>query len=312
MVAAPLFLSSGDLIADRRYDHARALEQRGDLEAAAELLLQAIEQAPKFVSAWFALGEIRERTGDCDGAIEAFAAVLANDRDDRLGAALRLIRLGVAAGNEQIWSVHIRTLFDQYAPRFDEALIERLDYRGPELLVAAVTDLARGKAAPAFFESMLDLGCGTGLAGAVFRQMAKQMTGVDLSPGMIAQAQAKSLYDRLETGDLVSFLDEEARSDRRYDLVIAADVFVYFGDLTQICQSIACVLSPSGLFAFTLETHSGPGVFLGEKLRYAHAADYVRDALKKAGLMVCTINPASTRKESGSPVPGLIVVAAYR
>ncbi len=58
---ARLFLSSGDLIADRRFEFARDLQLKGDLVAAADLLLQAIELAPGFASAWFTLGEIRER-----------------------------------------------------------------------------------------------------------------------------------------------------------------------------------------------------------------------------------------------------------
>src|SRR6266704_6205258 len=96
-IPAPLLRSSGDLIADRRYGWARDLEARGDLAAAADLLAQTIERAPGFASAWFALGEVRETGGDRAGAIEAFRSALAADPDDCHGAALRLVRLGVAA-----------------------------------------------------------------------------------------------------------------------------------------------------------------------------------------------------------------------
>src|ERR1700682_2102937 len=91
---ARLFLSSGDLVADRRFDFARDLQLRGDLVAAADLLLQATELAPGFASAWFTLGEIRERLGECDAAIEAFRKAQAADPEDRHGASLRLMRLG--------------------------------------------------------------------------------------------------------------------------------------------------------------------------------------------------------------------------
>ena len=47
------------------------------------------------------------------------------------------------------------------------------------------------------FGTMLDLGCGTGLAGEAFRPHVDWLEGVDLSPGMIAQARKKTIYDRL-------------------------------------------------------------------------------------------------------------------
>ena len=66
----PIFISSGDLIADRRYGFASDLEKRGDLAGAADLYAQAVEIAPGFASAWFALGELRARLGDVAGAVD--------------------------------------------------------------------------------------------------------------------------------------------------------------------------------------------------------------------------------------------------
>src|SRR5258705_13401556 len=90
---ARLFLSSGDLMADRRFEFARDLQLKGDLPAAADLLLQAIELAPNFVTAWFTLGVIREELGEGVAAIGAFRKAHAADPDDRHGASLRLMRL---------------------------------------------------------------------------------------------------------------------------------------------------------------------------------------------------------------------------
>src|ERR1044072_7347388 len=82
-VSGPLFISSGDLIADRRYDFARAYAADGDLSAAADLYAQAVELAPGFASAWFALGEAREALGDGDAARAAFERATAADPEDR-------------------------------------------------------------------------------------------------------------------------------------------------------------------------------------------------------------------------------------
>jgi tetratricopeptide (TPR) repeat protein len=125
-----LFLSSGDLMADRRFDFARDLQLKGDLAAAADLLLQAAELAPGFASAWFTLGEIRQRLGEREQAIAAFRKARDADPDDRHGAGLRLMLLGA----EQLSAMppaYVRALFDQYAPKFEAALVQDLGYRGP-------------------------------------------------------------------------------------------------------------------------------------------------------------------------------------
>src|SRR6266508_893451 len=178
-----LFLSSGDLIADRRFAWARDCEQKGDLRGAAELLAQALELTPAYASAWFALGEVREKLGDRQGAIDAFAQAHAADPDDRHGAVLNLIRLGASPATEMP-QAYVRALFDHYASDFDRALLQGLSYRAPTLLRAEIERVNGG--APSF-PSMLDLGCGTGLAGAEFRPFVGHLAGIDLSAGMAAQ-----------------------------------------------------------------------------------------------------------------------------
>src|SRR5215475_15289916 len=132
-----LFLSSGDLIADRRFDFARDLQLRGDLPAAADLLQQAIELAPQFASAWFTLGKIRQELGEREAAIEAFRRARDADPLDRHGAAVHLMQLG-AEPLAAMPAGYVKSLFDEYAPRFENALLKDLNYRGPSLLFKAV------------------------------------------------------------------------------------------------------------------------------------------------------------------------------
>src|SRR5258706_14329976 len=136
MRSASLFISSGDPLLDRRFEWADDLLGRGDPRAAAELLADTLARAPEFVAGWFLLGGAREQAGNRRGAIEAYRRALVLDRDDRLGAALRLARLGAREASGAMPRAYVRTLFDQYAARFDGELRGALRYRAPDLLRA--------------------------------------------------------------------------------------------------------------------------------------------------------------------------------
>jgi predicted TPR repeat methyltransferase len=296
-----IFLTSGDVIIDRRFEWARDLEAKGDFAGAADILTQTVELSPGYAAAWFLLGHLREQQGENAGAIVAFQHARAIDPEDRHGASLRLTRLG--AVQVAMSEGYVRTLFDGYALTFDSALRTGLGYKAPELMLEAV----RAARPTMSFDVALDLGCGTGLGGAAFKPFCKMLAGVDLSPAMVAQAQAKNIYDRLAEGEVVAFLNAEAAAS--YDLVIAADLFGYLDDLAPALAATARVLAPGGLIAFSAETHDGDGVILRDTLRYAHSPTHVRDALDRAGLHPVSLDSAPARSEKGVPVPGLVVVA---
>ncbi len=310
MRTPPLFLSSGDLIADRRYQYAGDLAARGEVDGAADLLRQALERAPTFASAWFALGEAEERLGEREAAIAAFRQALACDPDDRHGAALRLARLGAREATTAMSPAYMRHLFDQYAPDFERHLKERLHYRGPGLVSEAIERACIELDRPFRFRRMIDLGCGTGLMGKALRGFCEAIAGVDLAPSMIEHARRDGFYDELAAEDMLAFLARQAED--ACDLVTAADVFVYAADLNPVMNALARVLAPSGLLAFSVETHPGAGVVLGEALRFAHSADHVRSAVEQSGLSLVSLNSALTRTEKGVPAAGLVTVAAKR
>ncbi len=309
-MSAAAFDTSGDPVLDRRLDWARAFLAEGDFAAAAELLAETVEAAPGFAAAWFLLGEAREGQGEGDAAREAYGRALALDPADRLGAGLRRARLGGAAAEAEgvMSAAYVRTLFDQYADRFDTALREKLAYRGPELLLEAVRAACTAQGREPRFGAALDLGCGTGLAGVLFAPLVERLDGVDLSPAMLEKARALGLYAALEAGEMGAALGAVPAGG--LDLVIAADALCYVGDLAPIFHAARAALAPGGLFAFTLETHDGAGVLLRETLRYAHAEAYVRALAQDACLAVALLERASTRSEKGAPVPGLVGVLA--
>jgi predicted TPR repeat methyltransferase len=304
----PFHLSSGNLIADRRFEWARDCQAKGDLAGAADLLMQALELTPGYASAWFVLGELREKVGDRAGAIAAFEQAKAADPPDHHGATVHLMRLGARA-TAAMPEGYVRALFDGYAPGFDKALTEGLGYRAPELLFSAVQ--AAHARARMKFGSVLDLGCGTGLAALPFRPFSDWMVGVDLSAAMLAQARGKGLYDRVIEAEVLHYLTEEAKIGARYHLVLAADVFMYFDNIEPVLKSAAQVLAPVGQLAFSVETHDGDGILLRETLRYAHGQAHVQRAVAAAGLKPVSLASASTRMEKGVPVPGLIVLATH-
>jgi predicted TPR repeat methyltransferase len=304
---ARLFLSSGDLMADRRFEFARDLQLKGDLPAAADLLLQAAELAPNFASAWFTLGQIREELGEGEAAIAAYRKAQASDPRDRHGASLRLMRLGA----EQLSGMpqaYVQVLFDQYASRFESSLVDDLGYRGPALLFKAVLSVRAAARKPAFFKRALDLGCGTGLAATAFAKEVDHFIGIDLAPRMIERARETGLYEELQVDDMLSGL--RGKRDASADLILAADAMVYVADLAPVLAEARRVLADGGLLAFTTETHDGEGVVIGDGLRYAHSAAYVRATVEGAGLKLPLLEDRSARNEDNVPVPGLVAVAA--
>jgi predicted TPR repeat methyltransferase len=296
-----LFLSSGDPTLDRRHAWARGLIERGEASAAAELLSETLAHAPGFIAGWFLLGEAQEEIGDKEASAKSFRRVLALDPDDRLGAGLRLARLGERNNVRAMSPAYVRTLFDQYAARFDRELVESLHYNAPVLLRAALDRTAGERR----FARVLDLGCGTGLMGEAIRDRADLLVGVDLSKKMIEAAERKKIYDRLVVGDLLESLAAEAEP---FDLILAADVFVYLPDLKPVLAAAAKKLSPAGCFAFTVETYDGGDAVLGGALRFAHGEPHLRAAAQAAALEISLLENVSTRREKNIPVEGLLAV----
>lgn len=297
----PLEFCSGDLLADRRAAYAEMLLTVGDQHAACELMREALALAPAWAAGWFRLGEMLAVTGALAAALEAWGTALHLEPEDRLGAALKLELHGGLAGLEAVPSAFVETLFDQYAGTFDEALVERLGYRVPELLHTAIAKTGR-----LTFSHVLDLGCGTGLMGERLRASASFLHGIDISGEMLKRAEAKRVYDRLEQADLQKI----AALPQGADLVTAADVLMYVGALERLFGQVAAVLAAGALFAFSVECHVGSeALALRPSRRYAHAEDYVRDALALAGFDLLSMERAIIRMDRGEPVEGLIVAA---
>lgn len=193
----------------------------------------------------------------------------------------------------------VATLFDAYADKFDYELVEKLKYQGPWLIEEALRT-ARAGADPSVRLEILDLGCGTGLAAVQLLPIARAIDGVDISRKMIEKAQARGIYRRLAAADLMQVLQHHPNA---YDLLVAADVFTYIGDLAPVLAAGYAALRPGGLFAFTTELGEGSGYLLSAGGHYRHAPDYVASAAAGAGFSVGVRNAGHLRMHHGTPIP---------
>ncbi|GHC66535.1 class I SAM-dependent DNA methyltransferase [Limoniibacter endophyticus] len=298
----PVNLSSGNLHAERRADYAELMLREGDAQAAAEIMRDALEIAPTWVGGWFRLGEIYEKLEKIEEASAAWREALKLDPQDHAGARLKLELIGARPIADTPPTAFVETLFDQYAARFDTALVGKLGYQVPELIAQAIADIAPAT----IFQHVLDLGCGTGLMAEHLHKRCGSIDGFDLSLAMLKKAKVKGLYSKLVKADLNS-IDLEGHSA---DLVTAADVFVYVGSLDHVFAQVAVALAPDAFFAFSVEHHQGEEDFdLRPSRRYAHSPAYIKRLLAENGMKPLRIDADRLRYDRNEPVAGLIVVA---
>jgi predicted TPR repeat methyltransferase len=214
-----------------------------------------------------------------------------------------LAALGVGAAPKQAPAGYVKALFDQYAGHFERHLTGVLGYRTPALLAEAI-----GRHVAATDLSTVDLGCGTGLCAPFLRPLSSRLLGVDLSDNMLAQAHATGLYDELVCADIGVFL---AARPQAFDLAVAADVLVYFGDLDALFAQVRGALRPGGWFCFS--TEAGADCADGEYVlqpsnRYAHSLAYLRRLALAHGFNLVEAEAAVVRSENGSEVAGHLLV----
>ena len=192
--------------------------------------------------------------------------------------------------------------FNEFADGFDQTLIEVLEYRVPEKLSALVRGTGRASG------RILDLGCGTGLAAPLLRELGSELIGVDISPRMLEKARARKLYDRLEQAEFVSSL---ASGKEAIDLIFASDAFVYFGDLGKLVDNAASVLESKGLLAFNIETTDDSDFKVLPSGRFAHRVAYV-EALAARDFTVLQMSRTTLRLEASRPVAGALFLLEKR
>ena len=241
--------------------------------------------------------------GRRDEAIAAYerARALAREAGEDAGQLeFALAALGVGAPPERAPGAYVKALFDQYAGHFDQHLTGVLGYRTPQLIAAAIERHITGT-----MPATVDLGCGTGLCAPFLRPRSRRLLGVDLSENMLAQARATGLYDELVCADIGACLGAQPAS---FDLAVAADVLVYFGDLDALFAQVRAALRPGGWFCFSTEAGDGDGFTLLASQRYAHAAPYLERLAAAHGFIMIEAERAPVRSENGVAIEGHLLI----
>ena len=266
---------------------------------------------------YYARAELNRELGHRTEAELDYQKCLEIDAEDKFGAAAGLALLTDAPHEAQTKSAkilsdaHVEKLFDEYAPRFDQHLLEKLHYRVPDLLVASLQNWLTSP------KRVLDLGCGTGLLGLALRRnfpsWIARLDGVDLSAQMLRKAEQSGAYNALQQGNIVTHLLEVQSND--YNLITAADVLVYVGDLDPLFQQMARVLPMGGRAAFTVEigdgehaSQNGRDYYLQDSRRYAHSRSYVMHLAGKYDFGVVTCATENLRQDGGKDIVGMVVV----
>jgi predicted TPR repeat methyltransferase len=298
------FLSPHDL--DVAIDAALVLLDADEGLASVEMMDGALRHAhpsdPAVARANAALGRIWMGLGEPTKAMVALHAALEADPTDVAGATLVMAELSRNNATDHLPRAFVRALFDSYADRFERELVGKLRYDAPAALRQLL--LSKGLTPDAGLR-VLDTGCGTGLAGAAVRDLASHLAGFDIAPRMVEKARARGIYDTLWVGELVDSL--LARPDA-FDLILAADVLVYVGDLAPVMAAVATSLAGGGHFAFTCERGEGDGFLLHEGRRFAHGEAHIRKAVATAGMTLNHLVPFSARTDRGQPVPGWLAM----
>lgn len=277
------------------------LAQIGSHRDAIQYLTRHLSVTADDAEGWLQLGNLWLTVQEPQKADAAWAHYRALYPDDQAQTSGRLVaRLDAVLSPD-----YIRALFDGYADNFDHDLQDKLRYHAPELLQQAVARVWNGAIPPC---DMLDLGCGTGLSGKAFEVYRRNLVGIDLSPRMLGYAEATGLYNELVAADIVPWMNA---TTQQFDLVLAADVLVYMGDLKPLFTAVRRVLKSGGLFAATAEQMApidDQDFLLQAKRRYAHGEGYLLRLAETCGFRLKALDFITPRYEAGQPVPGVLFV----
>ncbi len=291
--------------ADAYYNLGNALRDDGLNDQAIEAYRGAVGIRPSHANAHNNLANVLKDMGRYDDAKFHFQIVLRLDPDSP--NAVHMLAALEGRTTEIAPRDYVRDMFDRYAPIFENQLVGELDYQAPSHLRAAITRCRGGQ-----FGAALDLGCGTGLVGAAFVDLVESWYGADLSPAMITEAATKGFYEGLYVDDIVDFLTVGTGGVAQFELITAADVFIYIGNLAPTFAAVRDRIAADGVFAFSVEPTKDADYVLCPTGRFAHGENHIRTLAAEHGFHIEACDAVTLRCERGQPVVGLVFVLSLK
>ncbi|MCL7488684.1 MAG: tetratricopeptide repeat protein [Desulfobulbaceae bacterium] len=289
---------------DILYNLGCCYQDAGAIEQACLVYERLLELAPDHVSGVNNLAYLQHLRKNFAQAKKLYARVLELDPHRRSAQHMLAALSGkVEQGPPR---EYIRELFDQYSENFEENLVKDLEYNTYCILRQAIDALPGKKSR---YDHGLDIGCGTGLAGEAFHSICARLSGIDLSANMIGQSAEKNLYDELHCAEVIEFL---GRTNHEYDLLIAADVVPYLGNLEPLFAAAAQSAAENAHFCLSSEKTEKPGWNIRPTGRYAHNPEYIAHTAAKNGWVVLERFRANIRREHDAWIRGTIFVLEKR
>jgi len=322
--------------AEAHYNLGNTLQELGRLDDAEVSLRQAIALKPDYVEAYSNLGNTLQERGKLDDAEVSYKKAVtlkpdyAEAHNNLGGLLIKLNKLEEAkmcfkkavefkpdyAEAKHLLSAltehttnsaprkYVETLFDNYAINFENSLVNKLEYKTPNL----ITELIVAKNPNIQLGSVLDLGCGTGLMGDEIKKYCSNLEGIDLSKSMLEKASAKNIYDKLEHKDIIEYLSTE---DLDFNYFISSDVLVYVGELSEIFRLIKSRNKSKGKFIFSTEHTDRDGFFLEQTGRYSHSKKYIESLCNKFGYKLSHFETTNLRKNNNKFIIGGLYVLDF-
>lgn len=176
------------------------------------------------------------------------------------------------------------SVFDRWSSFYDTDVAQRFIYRPAQDRVVAILREHQ-------VHAVVDVGCGTGImADRIARELGADVTGCDLSEGMLEQAKARNADVDWRQADAAHL----PLADASVDAVTSTASFHWFPDQSAAVREFARVLRPGGLVIIALPTLGGPigsRVVLALSKLAGRVADWpsreqLREMLQGAGLTV--------------------------
>jgi len=285
------------------YNAGNTLKAMGRLEDAVASYRKALAINPDFTEVHTNLGNTLVRLERREEALAEFHRVL--ELDPSNSAVGHMVAALTGETTEAAPREYVLKLFDDYSAEFDDHLVAGLAYDVPARMRQATDRITN---VTETFPRALDLGCGTGLVAQCFRDIVGQIDGVDLSPRMLARAKEKDVYAALFQEDVLEFLERRDRVAPGYDLVLAADLFIYIGALGPIFAAIGDVLTAGGRFVFSVENLDQGSYKLRQTGRYCQSESYIRELASHCGFSIELRQSIDIRKGKHAPVTGNIFI----